>query len=42
MPKSILKKHQKKSRLNLNAIERMHTLGNIFKPGVVKGIDLKK
>ncbi|VXD08318.1 hypothetical protein SPHINGO8BC_90445 [Sphingobacterium multivorum] len=26
----------------MNAIERMHTLGNIFKPGVVKGIDLKK
>jgi len=26
----------------LNAIERMHTLGNIFKPGVMKGIDLKK
>lgn len=40
--KSILKKHQKISKLNWNAIERMLTLGNICKPGLVKGIDLRK
>ncbi|MGE8426681.1 MAG: hypothetical protein ACN6O7_02350 [Sphingobacterium sp.] len=40
--KSILKKHQKKEEVHLNAIEHLRTLGDIFKPGLVNGIDLKK
>lgn len=39
---SILKKYYKKVEAYFNAIEYMYTLGDIFKPVLGKGIDLKK